>query len=165
MDGKEFAKIVHKTKKVVLSSIGRHLPSRYSHAIDDIAQETYIRAYRSLVKGAFRNQSSLETWLYAIARNETLRALGKFSREEKKTEKAKTIIPSTDESGEEIDHQEMFGLVKKLPEVQRDVFLLLLRGRNLKGISRELSIPVGTVKSRISRGKEGLKKLRMEAGL
>ncbi|HEY1405165.1 MAG TPA: hypothetical protein VF857_01020, partial [Spirochaetota bacterium] len=67
MDDKEFAIIVRKTKKVVLSSIGRHLPARFSHAIDDIAQESYIRAYRSLVKGAFRNESSLETWLYAIA--------------------------------------------------------------------------------------------------
>lgn len=165
MDEKEFAKIVRKTKGVVLSSIGRHLPARYSHVIDDIAQETYFRAYRSLVKGKFRNQSSLETWLYAIARNETFRALGKITREEKKAEKARTIIPTTDENGEEIDQKEVFGLVEKLPDVQKEVFLLLLRGRNLEGISRELSIPVGTVKSRISRGKEGLRKLRMEAGL
>ena len=165
MDEKEFAGIVRKTKGVVLSSIGRHLPARYSHFIDDIAQETYFRAYRSLVKGKFRNQSSLETWLYAIARNETFRILGKIVKEEKKAEKARTIIPTTDENGDEIDQNEVFGLVEKLPDVQKEVFLLLLRGRNLEGISRELSIPVGTVKSRISRGKEGLRKLRMEAGL
>jgi len=88
MNEKDFSLIVNRTKKVVLSAVREHLPSRFHHAIDDIVQETYLRGYRSLVKGGFRNESALETWLFAIARNETFRASARLLREEQKAEKA-----------------------------------------------------------------------------
>jgi DNA-directed RNA polymerase specialized sigma24 family protein len=60
MTEREFADIVGRTKKVVLSAIEKNLASRFYHSIDDVVQETYLRAYSSLTKGKFRGESSLE---------------------------------------------------------------------------------------------------------
>ena len=51
-------------------------------------QETYLRAYKALVNGKFREEAKLSTWLYTIARNEVYRMNEKLLREERKIEKA-----------------------------------------------------------------------------
>jgi hypothetical protein len=58
MNEREFAKIVAETKGIVLSAIEKHLDFRFSHAIDDVVQESYLRAKKSLVKGAFTEESA-----------------------------------------------------------------------------------------------------------
>ena len=87
MTEEEFAAIVGRTKKIVLSAVRKHLAARFSYVIDDVAQETYLRGYRHLAGSWFRNESSIESWLYAIARNESLRMNKKLVREEEKAEK------------------------------------------------------------------------------
>ena len=87
MDDKEFAGIVNSTKPIVLSAIKKYVAAQYFHSIDDVVQETYLRAYKSLIKNSFRGESSMETWLYAIARNESLRMMKKINREEIKLKK------------------------------------------------------------------------------
>ena len=84
MTEQEFIKIVDETQGLVLSAIEKNLPERFYHAIDDIAQETYFRAYKSLKKNKFKGKSTVQTWVYTIARNETLRMYKKLDREEKK---------------------------------------------------------------------------------
>ncbi len=42
MTEREFAEIVGRTKKVVLSAIEKNLASRFYHSIDDVVQETYL---------------------------------------------------------------------------------------------------------------------------
>ena len=49
-----FAEIIKETKGVVLSAIEKTLFNRFYHAIDDVAQETYLRAYKSLDRNQFR---------------------------------------------------------------------------------------------------------------
>jgi len=159
---KEFASIVKRTKAVVLSAVRGHLPFRFSHVIDDITQETYFRAYKSLVKDSFRNDSSIETWLYVIARNETLRAVSRLVREERKAEKAAESIEDASHKEEDVDTEMLSQLIAKLSESHRNVFQLLAVGKSEKEISDELRIPRGTVKSRISRGRVELRKLREE---
>src|SRR3989339_485034 len=79
-----FAKIIRETKVVVLSAVKKHLFEHYAHALDDVVQETYFKAFDSLVKEKFREESKLSTWLYVIAKNEALRMNGKLKREEQK---------------------------------------------------------------------------------
>jgi len=80
----QFAKIVKETKSVILSAIRTNLYEYYAYAVDDVVQETYLRAYKSLIKDKFQNKSTLVTWLYAIARNEALRMNSKLKNEERK---------------------------------------------------------------------------------
>jgi len=155
MTEKEFAEIVKRTKKTVLSSIEKNLAARFYHAIDDVAQETYIRAYSGLAKNSFRGDSAIETWLYKIARNESLRMNQKLIREEEKARKASestalSHIQKAD-SGEAAYLQDHLTL---LPDKYRSVLTLISQGFNINDISQKLGIRPGTVKSRTSRGKE-----------
>ncbi|MBN2401380.1 MAG: sigma-70 family RNA polymerase sigma factor [Spirochaetes bacterium] len=160
MDDKEFAGIVNSTKPIVLSAIKKHLDSHYFHSIDDIVQETYLRAYRSLLKNSFRGDSSMETWLYAIARNESLRMMKKINREEMKVRKKaqKMDEMALKKQAEERDDVNIKKIDLKrtisiLPEKYRRVMELVSLGFSEKQIADELSLKKGTVKSRIFRGK------------
>ena len=165
MTEKEFADIVGSTKKIVLSAIEKHLSARFYHAIDDIAQESYLRAYRSIIKNKFRGDSKIETWLYAIARNEALRMNERLAREEEKFKKVLYAegFSSTDDRGtDEAEH--LYRAIDKLPDTYRNVMELVAKGFTMKQIAAKLGIEVGTVKSRTSRGKEALQKLLLENG-
>lgn len=153
MNEREFAEIVKRTKKTVLSAIEKNMSPRFYHAIDDVAQETYIRAYNGLAKNSFRGDSSIETWLYKIARNESLRMNQKLMREEEKALKAQSNIRlvQNPDSGDTAYLQEH---IKLLPDKYRSVLSLSFQGFNIKDISQKLGIRPGTVKSRTSRGKQ-----------
>ena len=157
MNEREFAGFVKNTKKTVLSAIGKNMAPRFYHAIDDVAQETYIRAYRALEKNNFKGDSSIETWLYTIAKNESIRMNNKLLREEEKSNKAITIFDETgseDSSSDLQDTEFIHEHISLLPEKYRDVLILSSKGCNINDISQKLGIPSGTVKSRTARGKK-----------
>lgn len=165
MDEREFAAVIGETKDVVLSAIERHLAPRFSAAIDDVVQEAYLRAYRSLTAGRFRGDSAVGTWLYAIARNEALRMNERLAREERKLLRSMERDAANDDmrddgAGSEIDA--LYDAIARLPEKYRAVLERVARGWPVRDIARELGIETGTVKSRASRGREMLHRLMRE---
>ncbi len=162
MTSSDFEKIVHSTKKVVLASISKYLVEEYSHAIDDVVQETYIRAFKSLSNGKFRGDSEISTWLYVIARNESYRMNAKLEREENKKEKLKNDINMNKKKGETNSsntYELIIYFLTKIPEKYAFVLEGQLFGKTEKDIAGDLGISKGTVKSRASRGKEFIRKL------
>ena len=166
MNENEFAGIVNSTKSIVLSAIKKNLPAQYFHSIDDVVQETYLRAYRSLIKNSFRGDSSVETWLYTIARNESLRMTKKLNREEmkqkRKAEKMDELtLQNNSYEKENISNwkMDMERVLNTIPEKYKSVMKLFSLGFTEKQIARELSLKGGTVKSRIFRGKALLRKI------
>ena len=163
----EFARIVDDSKKIVLAAVRRHLEPRYVDAVDDVVQETYLRAYRSLARGRFRGESALSSYLYAIARNEALRYNQRRARHDRsvvyQSEPGREIADarkSTEAVAESrVESSRLVVLLERIPQKYRDV--LLLYGQNLsqQEIAERLGISPGTVKSRTSRGKEMLRKL------
>ena len=153
MTEREFADIVGRTKKVVLSAIEKNLASRFYHSIDDVVQETYLRAYSSLTKGKFRGESSIDTWLYSIARNESLRMNEKLLREERKEKKLIEAEEPVEDSADD-NIALLQDNIMKLPEKYGSVLSLVSLGYSLNQISEKLGLNIGTVKSRISRGKK-----------
>ncbi len=162
MKDKEFAEIVNSTKAVVLSAVQRYLHRDFYHAIDDVVQETYLRAYRSLVRNKFENRSTLETWLYTIAKNEALRSAKKLAREEDKKlavlKSDKFKIADNDDDSFPVT-ESIANMIESLPEKYRSVFDLIRLGFSEKEIAERLSISRGTVKSRTSRGREILSRM------
>ncbi|MCB1179339.1 MAG: sigma-70 family RNA polymerase sigma factor [Leptospiraceae bacterium] len=159
MESTEFSKIISETKPIVLSAIRKNLAERFYDSIDEVVQEVYIRAYKALTAKKFRGDSNIRTWLYTIARNESLRMNKKLSREEEKIEKVKK---DAREYSEEIeDDSWSFGKVKdlilKIPLKYSSVLLKVIEGKSEGKIAEELGIKQGTVKSRTSRGKKILK--------
>ncbi|MBP6993576.1 MAG: sigma-70 family RNA polymerase sigma factor, partial [Spirochaetes bacterium] len=125
----EFTAIVGRTKKTVLSAVRKHLAARFFHAIDDVVQETYLRGYRHLAGGKFRNESSLETWLYAIARNESLRMNNRLAREEAKAVKEADRWMSLETERASSDEVISLGLLlERLPAKYREVVTLKSEG-------------------------------------
>ncbi len=161
MTDQEFASIVNDTKKVVLSAVEKHLSARFCHAIDDVVQETYIRAYRHLVKNRFRGDSLVSTWMYEIAKNESLRMNARLTREDEKSRKLSADLPATgaaaefcfaDDEGEDVER--LRTAIGSLPPKYREVLELVSNGHSERQIAERLDIKNGTVKSRLSRGRE-----------
>ncbi len=162
--GQRFEETIRETKAVVLAAIRRHLRSEYYSSIDDVVQEVYIRAYRSLSGGKFRGDSSLRTYLYTIARNESLRMNQKLDRDATRRVEMEHIenVAYRDREDErrsvEMNLEIVQSVLKKIPEKYRSVMMLYSQGLAEKEISSHLNIKQGTVKSRISRGKVIMRK-------
>jgi RNA polymerase sigma-70 factor (ECF subfamily) len=160
MTESEFAVIVGETKSVVLSAVEKHLFARFYHAIDDVVQETYLRAYRGLQKNQFEGRSQLSTWLYTIARNESNRMNEKLGREERKISKLQqnenAERPAEPRPG---IGEEMLGWIRQLPAQYMNVVKLALGGFSEKEIAASLSISPGTVKSRSHRARGMLRRI------
>jgi len=165
IEERDFSEIINDTKGIVLSAIEKNLSPRFSHAIDDVAQETYLRAYKSLTADKFRGESALSTWLYTIARNESLRMNKKLAREEEKAQKSGLYLIKEQEEAHSRDEEDLDILKNKislLPEKYRDILSMMTTGKNIKEIAEKLNIRPGTVKSRASRGRKMLKDIIME---
>ena len=162
MNEHKFAAIVKDTKPIVLGAIEKNLIAAYYHFIDDVAQETYLRAYRALSKNSFKGDSSLSTWLYTIAKNEAKRMNLKLLKEEIKTKrKAEKEYQQADTKMGKIDI-DIIALnsgINNLPHKYKEVLLLIKDGYTIEEVSTQLGMSSGTVKSRISRGKDILRKV------
>jgi len=165
-----FAAIISETKAVVLSAVKKYLFDYYAHALDDVVQEVYFKAYDSLVKGKFKEESKLSTWLYVIAKNEAFRMNGKLKREEQKRELFGSFFRAKEKEEslnfKNLENEDTLEKVKLLPARYRSIILLHSEGLNEKEIAEKLFLPAGTVKSRIHRGRKMmLKILEREGGI
>ena len=167
----EFSKLVRETKASVLSAISRTLNPDYAHMIDDIVQETYIRAYNSLKKNKFRFESSINTWLYTIAKNESLRLNAKLNKQKNIEKELDESLIRTQQTPYGIanqygdhDHTDISGkldlvnkIIHQLPTKYKNVMELDILGLKDWQIAEKLKISLGTVKSRNSRAREKIR--------
>jgi len=165
----EFAGIVDGTKAIVISAIRKHLFENYKHAAEDVVQEVYLRAFRSLVKGGFENRSKLSTWLYAIAKNEAIRMNYRLKREEQKKDLvfffSKKAFISESEQSPDLDSDEIMEKIGLLPVRFRSIIMMHYEGVKEEEIAEKLALPRGTVKSRIHKGKIIMRGILKKAGL
>uniref|UniRef100_A0A832MLS2 RNA polymerase sigma factor n=1 Tax=Eiseniibacteriota bacterium TaxID=2212470 RepID=A0A832MLS2_UNCEI len=144
----------------------RHTPAIYqlvlrmlagaAHDAEDVVQETWIRAVRQL--GRFRWESSLRTWLCAIALNqarEVLRRRGRAPATEP-VEDAPLRAPAAKDS-ERIDLERA---IARLPDGYRTVLVLHdVEGYTHEEIGRCLDIAVGTSKSQLFDARRAMRAL------
>lgn len=142
----------------------------YDDAVD-AAQETFIRVFRFI--DTFQQGARLRTWLYTIARNVALSML------EKRKQRGMLPLTVSDEEGQELEReipdesympdravdativaQQIQKALMKVPPVYREAVVL----RDIEGLSYEeiadvCQVELGTVKSRINRGRSMLQEL------
>lgn len=119
---------------------------------DDIAQETFIKAYVSL--GDFRGDASFFTWLYRIAVNLSLNAIRKRQVLNYLRESAvlRRVLPLEEDPVREVEYRELQSrldaAVARLPEKQRAVFVLRYHdGLSYEEIAQVLKTSVGGLKA------------------
>ncbi len=141
----------------------------------DVAQETFFKAWRGLPN--FKEESSFSTWLYRLASNTAIDHLRKgkkyqdtslttsFSEGEEEVE---LEIPDNRQHPEdtlvqkELREQISQGLTL-LPDHHRQVLLMReMEGRSYQEIATTLDLDLGTVKSRIARGRMSLRKFLLD---
>ncbi|MFD2630453.1 RNA polymerase sigma factor SigW [Oceanobacillus kapialis] len=141
-----------------------------AHEAEDIAQEAFIRAYVNI--HSFDEKRKFSTWLYRIATNLTIDRIRKrkpdyyLDAEIKGTEGLNMYSQLADQGrlpGEEVEGMELQRYIhqeiSELPPKYRSIIILrYLEEFSLQEISDILDIPLGTVKTRIHRGREALRK-------
>ena len=169
-DQRAYELLVIKYQRRIERLIGRMV--RDSHLVEDIAQETFIRAYRALPQ--FRGEAQFYTWLYRIAVNTAKKALMDLKRDPLIYESAMAVHdesdetsrprhePSTDETPETVlAAQEIAAAVnaamEALPEdLRQAVTLREIEGLSYEEIASAMNCPIGTVRSRIFRAREAI---------
>jgi RNA polymerase sigma-70 factor, ECF subfamily len=133
---------------------------------EDVAQEAFLRAYRGL--RGFRGGSSFKTWLYQIAANT---ARTHLARRRDRPEQAAGDPAATPEAfgqpatGEDVEtaviHRDRLDrALQALPEDMRlAVVLRDVQGLDYAEIAETTGVPIGTVESRIFRGRARLRAL------
>ncbi len=160
-DEKAFERLVKETQNKVYAVCLNMLKN--PHDAQDAAQDTFIKAYRSLA--AFKAESKIETWLTRIAVNTCLDMLRKrreMSDIDDALELADEKTPET-----EAESRELRTLVRKavnqLPPDMRSVVVLRdIEGYSYDDIAGMLNLNLGTVRSRLSRARERLKNILLE---
>ena len=168
-DRRAFEMLVVKYQRRIERLIGRMV--RDVDLVQDIAQETFIRAYRALPN--FRGESAFYTWLYRIAVNTAKKALMDLKRDPLVLEKA-----HEGEDGEETSRveneltdgetpeallasKEIAGAVNAAIEALSEDLRQAITLREIEGLSYEeiaevMNCPIGTVRSRIFRARDAI---------
>jgi len=130
---------------------------------EDVVQEAFLTCYQKL--GKFRLESSFKTWLYRIVVNISYDRLRKMNRESKAL--GRLSQASEPESGGLACLEERLDLSHVISTLSREqrMVLLLYYGLDfsVNKVAEILSIPVGTVKSRLNAARQLLKE-RLERG-
>ncbi len=114
---------------------------------DDLAQETFIKAYISI--RSFKMRSSFKTWLYRIAYNEFYDYLRKQKIETEVDETMASTLPSSATDAK----LDVATALKSLNPTERScIVLFFIEDRPIKDIVKITGLAEGTVKSSISRG-------------
>ncbi|GAA4897257.1 RNA polymerase sigma factor RpoE [Ferrimonas pelagia] len=167
-DKQAFNLLVVKYQHKVANLIGRYVKNPGDVA--DVAQEAFIKAYRSLPN--FRGDSAFYTWLYRIAVNTAKNHLVSQGRRppanDVDAEEAEfydgadalrdVASPERQVLSDEIK-QAVFSTIESLPEeLKVAITLRELEGMSYEEIASVMDCPVGTVRSRIFRAREAIDK-------
>jgi RNA polymerase sigma-70 factor, ECF subfamily len=169
-DVKAFEMLVVKYQRRIERLIGRMV--RDVDLVPDIAQETFVRAYRAIPQ--FRGESAFYTWLYRIAVNTAKKTLVDLKRDPIVTESARASRDDDDETsrvenelsdGETPDAvlaskeiaMAVNSAIEDLSEDLRQAITLReIEGLSYDEIAEVMNCPIGTVRSRIFRAREAI---------
>ena len=170
-DVKAFEMLVVKYQRRIERLIGRMV--RDVDLVPDIAQETFIRAYRAIPQ--FRGDSAFYTWLYRIAVNTAKKALMELKRDPLVTESARASRDDDDGNSSRVENELSdgetpeavlaskqiasavnFAIEALSDDLRQAITLREIEGLSYEEIAESMNCPIGTVRSRIFRAREAI---------
>lgn len=169
-ESRAFELLVIKYQRRIERLIGRMV--RDPHHVQDIAQETFIRAYRAMPN--FRGDSAFYTWLYRIAVNTAKKALVDMRRDPVMGESAfysgddgeepsrpEAVLSDGETPDAVLASKEIAAAVNEAvdnlsEDLRQAVTLREIEGLSYEEIAEVMNCPIGTVRSRIFRAREAI---------
>lgn len=140
---------------------------RYARALtrdmttaDDLVQDCLARALAKL--HLWREGTDLRAWLFTILHNQYVNYVRRAVREGAPVglSESEPLLTRAPHQGKRLELRDLERAIARLPEEQRVVILLVgLEGMRYEEVAAVLSVPVGTVRSRLSRGREALRRM------
>ena len=155
-DQRAFAELVKRHQSALRYSL-RQLNGWNEAEADDLAQETFLKAFRALK--TFRREANFFTWLYRIGINTYLAQVrkGKLNTEPLDDQYDVAATPASGSPDAEQLHRDLaIAMLVLGPEQRSVVHLFLHRQCTHQEISDIMEIPLGTVKTHINRGRATL---------
>ncbi len=159
-DRDSFGILVGRYEKLVASVAWRY--GARSEEIEDVVSEVFIKAYRNLHQ--YRPDHPFSTWLYRLAANHVVDHGRRRRRQPTRVDLPEQLDDPRPGPGERVERDERAGLVRRAldelkPRYREVMFLVYIEGLPVEETARMLGLPQGTVKSRLLRGREALRKL------
>jgi len=140
---------------------------RYARALtrdvvtaDDLVQDCLTRALGKL--HLWQDGTDLRAWLFTILHNQYVNHIRRSVREGAAVglNENEPLLSRAPQQGKRLELRDLERAIAKLPEEQRIVILLVgLEGMRYEEVAAVLDVPVGTIRSRLSRGRENLRRL------
>jgi RNA polymerase sigma-70 factor, ECF subfamily len=134
--------------------------ARDAAAADDLVQDCLTRALDKL--HLWREGTDLRAWLFTILHNQYVNHVRRSVREGSmvRLNEIEPILTRAPPQGRSLELRDLERAVARLPDEQRTVILLVgLEGMHYEEVAAVLNVPVGTVRSRLSRGRDALRRL------
>ncbi len=153
----------------IYQSIAMEIPRlrRYARALardaataDDLVQDCLTRALDKL--HLWQDGTDLRAWLFTILHNQYVNQVRRSVREGAAVGLSETepLLTRPPHQNRRLELRDLERALARLPEEQRSVILLVgLEGMRYEEVAAVLDVPVGTVRSRLSRGREALRRL------
>lgn len=167
-DAEAFEELVSRYQNVLMTFIARYVG--YGTHVEDILQETFIRVWRH--RQRYKTVAKFSTWVYTIAGNlaktelrrlKIRRSVAIRTGGESRDDSAVDVVdlsadPERDADREEIRRKVAYEMAR-LPEAYKKAVILRdIHSKSYEEIADILRVPVGTVKSRVNRGRSILQK-------
>jgi RNA polymerase sigma-70 factor, ECF subfamily len=149
--------------------VEREIPRlrRYARALtrradraDDLVQETLVRAIAK--SDLWQAGTDIRAWLFTIMHNQHVNMVRRAMRDDATVDieqMSSSLMAITDPTASR-QLRELDTALARLPAEQREVILLVgLEGMSYEAAAQILEVPVGTVRSRLSRGRDALRQL------
>ena len=171
-DQNAFTELVKRYKDPLFNYVSRMLKD--SVFAEDIVQETFVRVYRN--RDRYQQIAKFSTWIYTIAINLTKteirrQSLRRFLSISNTSEDGKNFeLPDSRINLEKNTEDTILGdhireAIEKLPRVFKEVVVLRdIQELSYEEISKIVGVPLGTIKSRVNRGRSRLQNLLKKAG-
>lgn len=134
--------------------------TRDNSAADDLVQDCLARALGKL--HLWKRGTDLRAWLFTILHNQYVNYVRRSVREGASVglSVSEPVLTRAPQQNQRLELRDIERAIAKLPDEQRSTILLVgLEGMRYEEVAAVLEVPVGTVRSRLSRGRDALRKL------
>jgi RNA polymerase sigma-70 factor (ECF subfamily) len=158
-DDRPFEELASSYQNLVTGTLWKYGIDRED--IEDVASEVFMKLYRNLHR--YRPDHSFSSWLYRLTANHAIDSLRRGKRDRKQVELPAEIASRDPGASDALERNERAVLlrrgIQKIPGRYREAIILVyIDGMKLDEAAELLDLPIGTVKTRLMRGRKVLRR-------